>query len=146
MKSTWFQVVMLLAVTSCTPGPEMSSVAIGKDLSFVVEVARDRDELSDGLAGRSALDSDGMIFVFDEPASQEVWMAGMELPLDVAWIADGEVVEIRTLGPCRAADPQECSRWKSPDVVDALLEVGAGELATVRVGTRVTTTPIGGDS
>lgn len=144
MRPVGFALTAVVTLTGCTPGPEMATVAIGHDLRFSVEVVQERDEMTQGLAGRSALESDGMMFILDEPAQQEVWMAGMELPLDVAWIADGEVVEILTLEPCRATDQQQCPRWKSPGVVDALLEVRAGELSTIQVGTRVTTTSIGG--
>lgn len=78
-----------------------------------------------------------MLFVFDPPRAEQVWMAGMTIPLDAAWIVDGKVAAIRTLQPCRAADQARCPRWNSPTAVEFLLEVPAGGLDDVAVGARV---------
>lgn len=137
MKGTWFVVAVLLAVPGCTTAQVMATVAVGPELRLVVEVARAEDELREGLAGRGELSGDGMVFLFGERARREVWMAGMEIPLDVAWIVDGRVVAVRTLQPCAAADQAQCPRWESPVPVDMLLEVSEGALQGVEPGSVV---------
>ncbi len=75
-----------------------------------------------------------MLFRFGNRSEQQVWMADMKIPLDIAWIVDGKVLAIDTLTPCVEADQNQCPRWTSPSAVDALLEVPAHSLATVVPG------------
>lgn len=142
MRGARFILVAMLLATGCA-SPETVTVQVGTEVRLVAEVARTQDELQEGLAGRDDLAGGGMLFIFEEQKAREVWMAGVHMPLDVAWIVDHSVVEVRTLDPCRATDQQQCPRWKSPGVVDALLEVAAGELSSVRVGMTVTMTAVG---
>lgn len=130
-----FMAMVAAVLVACAPAP-MASVQVGPSLMLSVEIARTAQEHSAGLAGRGDLDG-GMLFVFDGRQRREVWMAGMEVPLDVAWISDGAVVEIHTLAPCTLEDEGQCARWTSPTPVDALLEVPVGTLAGVVVGASV---------
>lgn len=136
---------MVVIATGCAASPGTATVSVGDDVVMTVEVARDAEAQRAGLSGRDDVAA-GMLFIFDATQEQEVWMAGMELPLDVAWIAGDEVVEVRTVDPCRAVDQEQCPRWESPGVVDALLEVAAGELSSVEVGMTVAVSWLGVDS
>jgi len=69
---------------------------------------RIRDELADtpesrmtGLMGRRSLAQDtGMLFVFDRPAPQAMWMKNTFIPLSVAFIAaDGRILNIEDMSP-----------------------------------------------
>ncbi len=43
-----------------------------------------------GLGGMNSLpENTAMIFVFDSPAKHDIWMKGMQFPIDILWI-DGE--------------------------------------------------------
>lgn len=79
-----------------------------------------------------------MLFRFGNRSEQQVWMAGMTIPLDIAWIVDGKVLAKDTLIPCTEPDQNQCPRWTSPSAADALLEVPADALDTVIPGMTLT--------
>lgn len=127
---------LAVSATGCASSPPTALVRIGPaPVEFRVEVATTAEQQRDGLTGRDKLpDGSGMLFQFGGRGEQQVWMAGMTIPLDIAWIADGKVLAVDTLTPCTAADQDQCPRWTSPSPVDALLEVSDGALATVVPG------------
>lgn len=138
---------LLLVLTGCaaSPSPDTdpadtaprpsSTVVIGDDLVFEVEIVRDDDERTRGLSGRDSLPvGTGMLFPFDRPTSTSVWMPDMAFSIDIAWIADGRIVGIETLPPCEKAAAARCPVWPSPGRIDALLEVPAGALHGVTLG------------
>ena len=128
-----------LALVGCAgDGPATATVQIGSE-RFDVEVARTADQQREGLAHRTRLDQGtGMLFTFDYAAEQQVWMAGVGIALDVAWIRDDQVIDVLTLDPCTEAEQDRCPRWTSPGDVDALLEVPAGSLTQISAGDPVT--------
>lgn len=136
-------VVVVFTAAGCSrPGPQISqaTVTIGS-LTYRVEVARTAEEQQEGLAGRQALtDGTGMLFVFGGRGEHQVWMAGMTIPLDIAWISRDEILAVDTLYPCDEPDQNRCPRWTSPGPVDALLEVSAHSLGGVGANTRVAIT------
>lgn len=127
--------------TGCSSSkPVAAIVRIGPaPVEFRVEVAQTADQQRDGLNGQDWLsEGTGMLFRFGNRAEQQVWMAGMTYPLDIAWIVDGKVLAVDTLTPCTETDEDQCPRWTSPSAADALLEVPARSLATVVPGMPVT--------
>jgi uncharacterized protein len=62
-----------------------------------------------------------------------MWMAGMQVPIDVAWIDGDRVIGTDTLEPCAEPDQTTCPRWAAPAPATDLLEVPAGALAGVDV-------------
>lgn len=124
----------------CTSSSECAVVRIGPaPVKFRVEVAQTADQQRDGLSGRAELPAGtGMLFRFGSRSRQQVWMAGMNFPLDIAWIAHGKVLATDTLSACTKTDQAGCPRWTSPTPVEALLEVPAHSLATVAPGMAVT--------
>lgn len=89
------------------------AVAVAQEASFPVvsltagmhvvkaEVARTDAQRAQGLMFREKLPGNaGMVFVFDTPAAQCMWMKNTPLPLSVAFIdADGKVVNIEDMQP-----------------------------------------------
>lgn len=142
MKARLGAAVALAAVlTGCASAPEPTTavVDVAGGPQFQVELATTPDQQRDGLSGRhTLLEGTGMLFQFDRPAPREVWMAGMELPIDVAWIAGGQVIAVDTLEPCTTTDQSQCPRWTSPGDADTLLEVPAGSLEAITPGTAIT--------
>ncbi len=69
--------------------------------NIVAEVAKTPREREIGLMFRKQMAShEGMIFVFDEPATQCFWMRNTYLPLSTAFVADdGTVVNIEDMKP-----------------------------------------------
>jgi uncharacterized membrane protein (UPF0127 family) len=143
MKARIAAVAALVAVLSgcaTTPAPSTAVVIVGTGLEFRVQLATTPDQQRDGLSGRDELsEGTGMLFTFDGPAERQVWMAGMEIPIDIAWILDGQVIATETLDPCTTETQDECPRWTSPAEADTLLEVPAGALDGIEPGTTVTT-------
>ena len=113
-------------------------VELGTGLEFRVQVATTDSQQSKGLMGRDKLDEGtGMLFPFPGPGVRQVWMAGMKMPIDIAWIGGGKVLLVDTLGACKAAKESNCQRWSSPRQADSLLEVPAGALRGVKTGASV---------
>jgi len=130
-----------VGAAGCTPnGPVTAIVRIGTaPVEFRVKVAQTAEQRRGGLAGRESLsEGTGMLFQFESRSTRPVWMAGMTIPLDIAWIVDGTVLAVDTLTPCTRPDQDQCPRWTSPSAVDALLEVPAHSLTTVTPGMSIT--------
>lgn len=99
--------------------------------SFQVAIADEVSEQARGLMGVSELaDDEGMLFLWDEVSERTFWMKDTLIPLDLISIADGAVVGITTMEPCRA-DP--CPRTTTPPA-DMALEVNAGVAAAAGIG------------
>lgn len=83
--------------------------------------------------GRRALASDaGMLFLFPgAPERRSFWMKGTFIALDVAFIREGRVTEVRRMEPCRA---EPCPLTTSSSPADAALEVTAGALGRAGIG------------
>ncbi|MBE7702268.1 DUF192 domain-containing protein [Oerskovia sp. Sa1BUA8] len=113
--------------------PTSTTVTIGEQ-TFTVEVADTPDAQRAGLSDRDDVPTGtGMLFPFEEPGPREVWMARTRVPLDIAWILDGQVLAVKTLPPCELDAVTNCPTYPSPGDVDTLLEVRAGELAGVSI-------------
>jgi len=94
-------------------GLGFATVAVAQEASFPTvtltagmhlvkaEVARTDAQRAQGLMFREKLPGNaGMVFVFDTPATQCMWMKNTPLPLSVAFIdADGKVVNIVDMQP-----------------------------------------------
>jgi uncharacterized membrane protein (UPF0127 family) len=88
------------------------------------EVAATDAERQQGLMFREQMANNaGMVFVFDEPATQCMWMKNTLLPLSVAFIdANGKIVNIEDMQPQTLAN--HCSAQAVP--VKYALEMNLG--------------------
>ena len=131
---------MGIVAAACSSRPATAVVRIGPTpVEFRVELAHTATQQREGLSGRDELPAGtGMLFRFGSRSEQEVWMADMTNPLDVAWIVDGKVLAVDTLSPCTDPTQDQCPLWTSPSAVDALLEVPADSLTAVVPGMSVT--------
>lgn len=100
-----------------------------------VEVVAGSRDMERGLIGRKSLCSDcGMLFSFSKKGKYSFHMEGMRFDLDLAWIADGQVVGY-----------QESVSHLSDDIllpdteVDQVLELNAGSIRglDISVGDRL---------
>lgn len=91
---------------------------------FNVEIARTSAERAKGLMGRDHLDENtGMLFVFNDNNIHPFWMKNTLIPLDIIWIDDNKIAEIKTLQPQNGADiPQYAPKNKA----NYVLELNAG--------------------
>lgn len=107
-----------------------ATVEIGNAV-FKVEVASTDAQKALGLSGRSSLlESQGMLFTFDEPGAYGFWMKDMKFPIDIIWIKGGAIA-----GFAENAEPQAVtSTWNlkiyyPPQPIGKVLEVNAGDVA-----------------
>jgi uncharacterized protein len=124
--------------------PETTVTLEGDEPTTVLaKVADEGDRRQQGLMNVEDLpDGVGMLFLFDEPRSGGFWMMNTLVPLDIAYLLDGEVVSIMQMDPC---DEDPCPTYDPGLEYDAALEVNQGALAEAGVteGTAVTwTTPV----
>jgi uncharacterized protein len=111
--------------------------------TVLAKVADQGDRRQQGLMNVEDLpDGVGMLFLFDEPRSGGFWMMNTLVPLDIAYLLDGEVVSVMQMDPC---DEDPCPTYDPGLEYDAALEVNQGALAEAGVteGTAVTwTSPV----
>lgn len=103
--------------------------------SIRAKVAATSASQKQGLSGTAALKaSEGMLFVYDEPAAHEMWMKDMQYPLDILWLDDEKRVVhiVQRLGP-----ETYPNSYGSPVPAKYVLEVPAGfvEAHHVKTGT-----------
>lgn len=118
-------------------GDTASVVEIGGK-RFVVELAQTPEEHAAGLSNRIELAADaGMLFVFDQPVQPSFWMREMNFPLDMVWLDEKlTVVEVTRNAPIPMPDQslEELPLYSPPKEIRYVLEVNAGQAATVRSG------------
>jgi uncharacterized protein len=134
-------VLVLAACAACGgSGDHASRVTVdirqgSRTVSFRAEVAATEAERERGLMGRVSLgDSAGMLFLFPRPVHTGFWMKNTLIPLDIAFIDDDTVVEIRSMVPCRTAS---CPLTTPASFYDAALEVNPGSFAGLGDGARI---------
>lgn len=98
--------------------------------SFKLEIADNEEKRVEGLSGRDSLpENQGMIFLFDKPASYGMVMDGMKFPLDFIWLRGKSVVDIEPdvhLDECLY--PHPCYPKSEADTV---IELNAGMVARI---------------
>lgn len=113
-----------------------ATVIVGEH-RFDVAVARTAEERERGLSGVTTVPEDGgMLFTHDPPQLAAIWMLGMNIPIDIVWIADGVVVHV-----VEAAQPEAIphTTYAPPTPASQVLEVAAGtaERIGLHVGTEL---------
>ncbi|MDO8521634.1 MAG: DUF192 domain-containing protein [bacterium] len=75
--------------------PQRSAVTIA-DTAIAVDVARTPQEQARGLSGRPSLsESEGMLFIFEQPDLYGFWMPNMHFAIDIVWISsDWRIVDL----------------------------------------------------
>lgn len=105
----------------------------GEPLATDVEVARSYAARMRGLMFRRSVPEDyALVFPFDRAARRSIHMLFVRTPIDVLWVADGQVKRRSTL-----------SAWTGFGIAraDTVIELAPGAAADVDVGDRVTVAP-----
>jgi uncharacterized membrane protein (UPF0127 family) len=98
-----------------------------------VELAISQEDRLRGLSNRESLGADqGMLFVFPDYAPRSFWMKDMQIPLDIIWIKDNQIVGIAY----SVATAPPLIAYHSPEPVNYVLEVNAGWAKSFSVTTR----------
>ncbi|MEK7521010.1 MAG: DUF192 domain-containing protein [Patescibacteria group bacterium] len=108
------------------------------EMAFKLDIADTDQKRETGLSGRERMaDDEGMIFLFGRSALWPIWMKGMNFPIDIIWLRNNRVVDIKTNIPVEdAAVP---TRYYSVSEADAVIELNAGmaERAGIKLGDRI---------
>jgi uncharacterized membrane protein (UPF0127 family) len=101
------------------------------DAVFLVDVMDTESERQRGLSKKTELCPNcGMLFVFDKVDIYQFWMKDMYFDIDVVWIRDNEVVEVRK-SISHAFGEQEIFAPHAP--VDHVMELPAGTIDAARI-------------
>ena len=123
---------------SADAGARTAQVKIGKH-PLKVEVVANDEQRARGLMFREKMGrNEGMLFVFDEPAYQSMWMKNTLIPLSVAFLdSNGVILNIRDM------QPQALDTHTSAGPALYAIETNKGWFAErgIREGTRVTGLP-----
>ena len=130
----------MVGLVAC--GTDLSVVTMelrgsGEPLRISAEIVATRAQRAQGLMGRRSLEADkGMLFLFPAPTRGGFWMKDTLIPLDIAFIGGGMVLEIRSMVPCKVAT---CPVTYPSVTYEQALEVAAGtfEQAGIVAGARV---------
>jgi hypothetical protein len=103
MKCIPFVLAALAVSAAAQQGPQkLPAITLNAGIHNIrAEVAQTPDERATGLMFRREMaQQDGMLFVFEEPATQCFWMKNTLLPLSVAFVADdGTIVNLDDMKP-----------------------------------------------
>jgi uncharacterized membrane protein (UPF0127 family) len=100
-----FALVLALAAGACLAqpsGPALPKVQLTAGMYLIqAEVAADFGSRAQGLMYREEMPSNaGMLFIFDEPGDQCMWMKNTLIPLSVAFMDDaGTIINIEDMAP-----------------------------------------------
>ena len=90
----------------------------------IAEVMRSDAKRQQGLSGREGLaENEGMMFIFDKAEAHSFWNKDMKFPIDILWMARGEVAGVSPLPMYDGASPAIIT---APSPADVVLEVPAG--------------------
>jgi len=120
------------------PGPAAPAAVKGAAACLALEVPKTELQYAWGLQMRPPLPPlHGMWFAFQPPNPARFWMHRTLAPLDIIFVRAGVVASIQPAAPPCLRLP--CPSYGSGDLVDGVLELGAGEAARlgIRVGTPV---------
>ena len=108
------------------------------DKDLYVMVADTPSRWFKGLSGRKNMGIyDGMLFVFPDASRRAMVMRDMIFPLDVVWITDSKVVDLKqNLMPEKDKDEASLTHYLPSEPSDVVLELPAGfvERSGIKVG------------
>ncbi len=99
-----------------------------RDKSFEIELADTASTRSRGLSGRDNLaDNQGMLFIFDKPASYGFWMKDMKFAIDIVWLSGNQIIGFsENLQPEPQKSVFSLPIYYPPANIDKVLEINAG--------------------
>ncbi|MBN8486508.1 MAG: DUF192 domain-containing protein [Burkholderiales bacterium] len=101
----------LVTAASAQQPQQLPTVNLGAGMhNIVAQVARTEEQRATGLMYRRDMPShEGMVFVFERPATQCFWMRNTLIPLSTAFVDDdGTIVNIEDMTPM--TENSHCSR------------------------------------
>jgi uncharacterized protein len=135
-----------LFIASRLPQPQQLPLSMTATINaqvFQLAVAQTPEQQQIGLMYRTSLaDGEGMLFPFAPPRPVGFWMKNTLIPLDMLYIRQGVIQEIKASVPPCQKDP--CPSYPSKGEIDQVIEIRGGlakELG-LKAGDRVVLTPL----
>lgn len=102
-------------------------VQIGQQQYFV-DFASTAKQQEKGLAGKTHLSAKaGMVFPLEKEEEASVWMKGCKIPLDILFFRKKSLVTyVDEVQPCPISKNNDCMIYKTPVLVDTIVELKAG--------------------
>jgi len=101
-------------------------------LTINAKVAATSEDRAEGLMGIKSLPANrGMLFLFREPVRVSFYMKDTLIPLDIAFIGQGKVLQIESMVPCKV---EKCPLTVPKATYEMALEVAAGTFAKAGIG------------
>lgn len=89
-------VLPLLFIFSGCAHDKKAEIKIGDEYLCQADIADNIISQAQGLSGREALtENECMLFVFEKSETRTFWMKDMNFPLDIIFIENNEIVEIK---------------------------------------------------
>lgn len=106
-----------------------------KGNTYNLLVAKSDAERMQGLSGREKLDDDqGMLFIFEQKALYPFWMKNMNFPIDIIYIDNNRVVEIKENATPPAKGQHPSTTMYNPKAqANYVLEVNSGEVKDKKI-------------
>ncbi|WP_256081588.1 DUF192 domain-containing protein [Massilia sp. YIM B04103] len=143
MKSLAASLLLLAAAgASQAQNQQFPTVTLSAGMNLIkAEVATTDPQRAQGLMFRETMAPNaGMVFVFDAPATQCMWMKNTLLPLSVAFIdAEGKIVNIEDMQP-QTLD-SHCSAKGVPVMYALEMNLGWFKQKHIKPGTKIGNLP-----
>lgn len=101
----------------------------GVKAEVLVDLANTAETRAKGLSGRASMaTTSGMLFIHDAPAKYTYWMKNMQIPIDMIWILNNQVVDIIENIPTPIPGQTDETLERYAPIVEAnrVLETNAG--------------------
>lgn len=103
----------------------MTTTLVSGGRTYTLEIVSTAESREKGLGGRREMASDrGMIFVFDPPGVQCIWMKDMQFPLDIIWLNSVKTVTKVASNVSPSSYPE---KYCNDDEAKYVIELNAGE-------------------
>ena len=138
-RAGWLAPLLVLG-TSGFATPRVVPLTLPSGRVLQVEVMVEDADRAMGLMFRPSLAQDrGMLFVYPHRNYRNFWMRNVFIPIDVAYIRDGQIAQILTMAPAAGAEPSGIRFYASGMAVRHALEMPEGWFARkgIGVGARV---------
>jgi uncharacterized protein len=114
-------------------------VTIGSH-AFDVEIVRDEKAQQIGLTKYTSIkETQGMLFIFEQPGNYSFWMKNMKFSIDIIFIHDDTIVSIAPDAQPLKNDAQSPQIYKPGEPTDKVLEIQSGlsKKSNIKVGDKV---------
>lgn len=127
-------IVMLAVVLGSHIFHHLRTTTVTVNMSTItVRVAETPKERQQGLSGTPPLGpNDGMLFIFQRPGADGIWMKDMNYPIDIVWLDNDKLVIHQVEGVSPDTYPKV---FYSPTPANYVVELPSGYLAAHHVMT-----------